>query len=70
MTAKIVRIGQQIARAKGFAGPDVRLVVFPEYFLSGFPLKESWAKRVALAPAGAEYQAPGKVAAQRCFSRR
>src|SRR5579872_192152 len=43
VTAKIVRIGQQIARAKGFAGPDVRLVVFPEYFLSGFPLKESWA---------------------------
>ncbi|HEU5442674.1 MAG TPA: nitrilase-related carbon-nitrogen hydrolase [Steroidobacteraceae bacterium] len=65
MMSSIERVGRQIAGAKGFAGPDVRLVVLPEYFLTGFPVKESaasWAKRVALAPDGPEYEALGAAA--------
>ena len=28
----------QVAASKGFIGPDTRLVVLPEYFLTGFPM--------------------------------
>jgi len=65
LAAGIERIGRQIAAAKRFAGADVRLVVLPEYFLTGFPMQESaasWAARAALAPDGREYEALGSVA--------
>lgn len=65
MMSSIERVGRQIAGAKRFAGADVRLVVLPEYFLTGFPMQESaesWAGRAALAPDGAEYDALGAVA--------
>ncbi len=40
IAANIARIGHQLRAAKGFIGPDVRLVVLPEYFATGFPMGE------------------------------
>jgi predicted amidohydrolase len=65
MNDSIARIGRQIRAAKGFLGQDVRLVVLPEYFLTGYPLGESipeWADKAALAPDGAEYEALARIA--------
>ena len=64
MRDSIVRIGEQIAASKGFIGPDLKLVVLPEYFLTGFPMGDAvdaWAAKAALAVDGAEYQALGKI---------
>jgi predicted amidohydrolase len=61
----IQRISGQIAASKRFIGPDVRLVVLPEYFLTGFPMGEPtavWAAKACLEPGGAEYRALGEVA--------
>jgi len=61
----IVRLGQQIAASLAFIGPDCRLVVLPEYFLTGFPMGESleaWAEKACLEMAGAEYEALGAIA--------
>lgn len=61
----IARIGDQIRAAKTFIGPDVRLVVLPEYFATAFPLGESieqWATRSAFAVDGAEYEQLGSIA--------
>jgi predicted amidohydrolase len=65
MAASIERIGRQVRAAKGFLGQDVRLVVLPEYFLTGYPLGESlpaWADKAALAPDGPEYEALARIA--------
>jgi predicted amidohydrolase len=65
MAESISRIGRQVRAAKAFLGQDVRLVVLPEYFLTGYPLGESlpdWARKAALAPDGAEYEALGRIA--------
>ena len=65
MAASIERIGRQVRAAKGFLGPDVRLVVLPEYFLTGYPLGESlpaWAEKAALAPEEPEYEALARIA--------
>jgi predicted amidohydrolase len=65
MAESIVRIGRQVRAAKGFLGQDVRLVVLPEYFLTGYPLGESlpeWADKAALAPDGPEYEALARIA--------
>ena len=54
----------QIAASKGFIGPDVRLVVLPEYFLTGYPMGdpvESWAEKAGIDVDGPEYEAMGKV---------
>ena len=48
-----------------YSGDAVRLVVLPEYFLSGFPMGESvaeWAARACLQPDGEEYRLLGDVA--------
>ena len=48
-----------------FSGDTVRLVVLPEYFLSGFPQGQSveeWQARACLQPDGAEYRLLGEVA--------
>ncbi|MDE0005303.1 MAG: hypothetical protein OXQ29_21645 [Rhodospirillaceae bacterium] len=48
-----------------YSGDTVRLVVLPEYFLSGFPQGESvreWQARACLQPDGAEYRLLGQVA--------
>jgi predicted amidohydrolase len=61
----IEAVGRQLRAAKAFIGPDVRLVVLPEYFASGFPLGETlqdWAARAAFAPDGREYAQLGAIA--------
>lgn len=65
MQATIERLGQQIAASLVFIGSDCRLVVLPEYFLTGFPMGESledWAEKACLDMVGAEYQALGNIA--------
>lgn len=67
MLATAVRIGRQIRAAKGFVGQDLKLVVLPEYCLTGFPMGESlpeWIAKACLAPEGAEYTALATVAQQ------
>ncbi|MFI0371910.1 nitrilase-related carbon-nitrogen hydrolase [Actinomadura sp. 1N219] len=65
MTASIARIGGEVAAAKRWVGPDLRLAVLPEYVLSGFPMGEPierWRDMAALAPDGPEYEALAAVA--------
>ena len=65
MAQAITRVAAQIVAAKRFIGADVKLVVLPEYFLTGFPMGEdagAWAKKAALEMDGPEYQALGRVA--------
>jgi len=57
MLASIQRIAGQITASKRFVGADVRLVVLPEYFLTGFPMGETasvWAEKAALESDGPE----------------
>jgi len=65
MADNVARVGRQIRAAKLFIGPDVRLVVLPEYFASSYPAGEPlslWAERAAWAPEGPEYAALGEMA--------
>jgi len=65
MMDNVARVGRQIRAAKLFVGPDVRLVVLPEYFASSYPAGEPlgvWAERAAWAPDGPEYAALGETA--------
>lgn len=58
MANSIARIEQAIAGAKRWIGADLKLVVLPEYILSGPPWGESipeWAAKGAIAPDGPEY---------------
>jgi predicted amidohydrolase len=61
----INRIEKQITGSIAFIGSDCKLIVLPEYFLTGFPMGESidiWADKACLEMAGAEYEALGKIA--------
>lgn len=65
MAASLERLRGQVLASKRFAGPDVRLVVLPEYFLTGFPMGEGigeWADKAALAMDGPEYSGLGGIA--------
>jgi predicted amidohydrolase len=65
MRDSIDRIGQQIAASLKFIGPDCRLVVLPEYFLTGFPMGdtiEAWLDKAALEIDGPEYKQLGRIA--------
>jgi predicted amidohydrolase len=65
MQTAIDRLGQQIAASLGFIGSGCRLIVLPEYFLTGFPMGESlkdWAEKACLEMSGAEYEALGTIA--------
>ena len=65
MAESLERIGRQVRAARGFLGQDVRLIVLPEYFLTGYPLGESipeWAHKAALATNGPEYDALARIA--------
>ena len=67
MAETIARIEAQIVASKRFIGPDLRLVVLPEYFLTGFPMGEPaavWREKAALEIDGPEYQALGATAAK------
>ncbi len=69
MTESIARIRRAVAGSKSFVrqftGSETRLVVLPEYFLTGFPMGESiaeWRDKAALAVDGPEYAALGGIA--------
>lgn len=69
MMENIRRIGAKLRSSKGFVrqynGTDVRLVVLPEYFLTGFPMGEdvpTWVAKACLDPQGAEYEALAALA--------
>lgn len=65
ITANIDRVGRHIRGAKGFVGPGVKLVVLPEYFLTGFPMGESfahWQQKACIIPEGKEYALLGRIA--------
>ena len=65
MQKAIARLAGQIAASIAFIGSDCCLIVLPEYFLTGFPLRESipqWAKKACLEMNGTEYEALGKIA--------
>jgi predicted amidohydrolase len=72
IAAAIRRIGAEIAAGKAFLGADCRLVVLPEYFLTGFPMGDgseaeacAWTARACLAMDGPEYEALGRIAQER-----
>ncbi|MEJ2084293.1 MAG: nitrilase-related carbon-nitrogen hydrolase [Acidobacteriota bacterium] len=61
----IRRLDAQIGGAVGWIGGDTRLVVVPEYFLTGFPMGETaqeWAEKACLEIDGKEYEALGEIA--------
>jgi predicted amidohydrolase len=65
MRGTIDRLRRQIAASIAFIGPDCRLVVLPEYVLTGHPLGEPigvWADRAALDADGPEYEALAGIA--------
>lgn len=71
MAENLAHVGASVAASKAFirqfSGIDVRLVVLPEYFLTGFPMGESiaaWRDKAALAIDGPEYQALAEIAAK------
>lgn len=60
----IDRLDRQIAASIAFIGSDCKLIVLPEYFLTGFPLGEPiavWAEKAGLEMQGAEYEALAKI---------
>lgn len=65
MRASLARIDVAIGGARRWIGPELKLVVLPEYILSGPPWGESipdWAAKGAIAPDGPEYDALAKLA--------
>lgn len=61
----IVNVGQSISASKAFIGSDLKLVVLPEYVLTGFPMGEDflqWQQKACLVKDGAEYRELGKIA--------
>lgn len=65
MMETINRLDNQIRASKTFIGKDTRLVVLPEYFLTGYPMGEGiteWKDKACLDQKGSEYEALGEVA--------
>jgi predicted amidohydrolase len=65
MRRTIERIARQVSGSMAFIGRDLRLVVLPEYILTGHPLGEAlavWKDRAALDPDGPEYEAIATIA--------
>ncbi len=69
MMASIARIGRQVATTKAFLrtfnGTELKLVVLPEYFLTGFPLRETreeWKAKASVDMDGPEYEALAGIA--------
>ncbi|MFG3436462.1 nitrilase-related carbon-nitrogen hydrolase [Nonomuraea sp. NPDC047897] len=65
--AAVDRVGRQVGASKAWIGRDLRLVVLPEYALTGFPMGESvaeWRDKAALDPDGPEYLALAEIAAR------
>ncbi|TDE35526.1 nitrilase [Nonomuraea mesophila] len=67
IAAAVERIAERVRGSAAWLGPGLRLVVLPEYVLTGFPMRESlaeWRERAALDPDGPEYRALGEIAAR------
>lgn len=65
MLQSINRIGEQVRTARRFIGQQLRLVVLPEYFMTGFPMGESiegWAEKACIQPDGIEMEKLSEVA--------
>lgn len=65
MAQAIKRLEPQIAASRAFIGADCRLVVLPEYWLTGFPMGEPvavWADKACLAMDDPLYDALAKIA--------
>jgi len=69
MNESLARLRRALAGSKAFIrqynGVDVKLVVLPEYFLTGFPMAESvaeWRDKAVLEMDGPEYAALGAMA--------
>ena len=65
MLACIERIDEQIRGSLVIIGPSLKLVVLPEYFMTGYPVGETidgWADKAAIAVGGPEYEALSAVA--------
>ncbi len=63
--ASLDRIAKQVAASRQFIGPHLKLVVLPEYFLTGYPMGESagdWRRRACIDPQGPEYERLGRIA--------
>lgn len=63
--AAIDRIGRQIRASAGFYGPATKLIVLPEYILTGFPMGESvdtWIDKACIRIPGPELDRVGKWA--------
>lgn len=55
----------QVAASKQFIGPQLKLAVLPEYWLTGYPIGESiasWRNRACIDPNGREYERLGRIA--------
>ena len=70
MAENIARVRRAVAGSKAFinqySGETARLVVLPEYFLTGFPMGDTvpgWKDKAALDIKGPEYDALGAIAA-------
>lgn len=67
----IARIERQLRASLQWLGPTVRLVVLPEYVLTGYPAGDSvagWAAKAAIDPDGVELeQLAGAAQVNRCF---
>ncbi|MEM7586271.1 MAG: nitrilase-related carbon-nitrogen hydrolase [Acidobacteriota bacterium] len=67
MGRTLERLHRQIIGSRAFIGSDVRLVVLPEYFLTGYPMGEPiavWAQKAALDVDGPEYERMAKTCQQ------
>ena len=65
MNATIAHVAEKVRGTKQWAGPSLKLVVLPEYFLTCYPQGESvaaWADKAALEIDGPEYEALAKIA--------
>ena len=65
MEQAIKRLDPQIAASLAFIGADCRLILLPEYWLTGFPMGEPvalWADKACLAMDDPLYDALGKIA--------
>ncbi len=60
----IERLAKQIAASIAFVGADTKLIVLPEYFLTGFPMGESiaeWREKSCITPGGKTYEQLGAI---------
>ena len=65
MNATMERLAVEIPASKRFVGPDSKIIVLPEYFLTAYPLGdtiEGWAQKACIHVDGPEYEKLGKIA--------